>query len=525
MRFVTAHMLFSCYGGVRKMKGKTNLGATLGSSNAFGNSRGSTETAKTPGEKLADKVFWLLRTLTLANIIMLFFPAFNPARVCEEINRNLSLFTCGVSYDSLVVNVGRALKRGWLPEEAFKMLQMSSIIVIIGCIVIAVGGCMSLGNLKLKKLSNIASLCGAVIEGCALMGISGSANMLLNAENPDKAGEIALPAMYTVFLVMAIAIAVLSIVIFVILPKITKVMKCDMEGKYKLFLMFLPIVALTFVFSYLPLYGWRYAFFEYKSGETLSMDKFVGFKWFTQLFQNAATRKDVLRVIKNTLGMSALGIGTSWLPMVFAIFLAEVKNTTFRRLVQTFTTIPNFISWVLVYAIALAIFSTDGFINTLITAVSGTPTATNYLLSADNMWLKMLAWGTWKGLGWSAIIYIASITGIDQQLYEAATVDGAGRFQKMWYITVPELIPTYMVLLLMSVANILSNGMDQYLVFSNAVNKEQIEVLDLYVYNLGIGAGLIPMSTVIGMVKSVISVILLFSANGISKLVRGESIV
>lgn len=502
---------------------RKNLGESLKNPGYVG--KKTAEVAATPGEKIADKVYWFLRGLTIVNIVMLFFPAFNPARVCEEINKNLSLFTCGVSYESLVVNVGRALKRGWLPEEAFKMLQMSSIIVIIACIALAVGGCMSLGNSKLKKFGTIVSVCGSIIEICALMGMNGAANMLLNAENPDKAGEIALPVMHGVFMVIAIAAGVLSVAIFFMLPGFAKLTKCEMEGKYKLFLMMLPIVALTFVFSYLPLYGWRYAFFEYKSGETLSMDKFVGFKWFTQLFQNAATRKDVLRVIKNTLGMSALGIGTSWLPMVFAIFLSEVKNTGFRRIVQTFTTVPNFISWVLVYAIALAIFSTDGFINTLITGITGTPVATNYLLSADNMWLKMLAWGTWKGLGWSAIIYIASITGIDQQLYEAATVDGAGRFQKMWYITVPELIPTYMVLLLMSVANILSNGMDQYLVFSNAVNKESIEVLDLYVYNLGIGAGLIPMSTVIGMVKSVISVILLFSANGISKLVRGESIV
>jgi putative aldouronate transport system permease protein len=297
-----------------------------------------------------------------------------------------------------------------------------------------------------------------------------------------------------------------------------------MEPKFRLFLMMLPMLVLAFVFCYLPLFGWRYAFFDYKSGETLSMDKFVGFKWFTQLFQNSATRNDIIRVIKNTLAMSGLGIATSWVPMVFAIFLAEIKNTHFRRIVQTFTTIPNFISWVLVYAIALAIFSTDGFVNTFLTAI-GHPTTTNYLLSTSHMWLKMLAWGLWKGLGWSAIIYIASITGIDQQLYEAATVDGAGRFAKMWYITIPELIPTYMVLLLMSIANVLSNGMDQYLVFSNAVNKESIEVLDLYVYNLGIGSGLIPMSTVIGMIKSIISVILLFSANGISKLVRGESIV
>ena len=136
----------------------------------------------------------------------------------------------------------------------------------------------------------------------------------------------------------------------------------------------------------------------------------------------------------------------------------------------------------------------------------------------------MLAWGMWKGTGWSAIIYISGISGIDQQLYEAATVDGAGRFQKMWHITVPGLVPTFCVLLLMSVANILSNGMDQYLVFENAMNTGTIEVLDLYVYKIGIGKGLVPLSTVVGMVKTIVSVTLLFLANGVSKLIRGESI-
>ena len=147
------------------------------------------------------------------------------------------------------------------------------------------------------------------------------------------------------------------------------------------------------------------------------------------------------------------------------------------------------------------------------------------LMGGSHVWLQMLAWGLWKGIGWSAIIYIAAISGIDQQLYEAATVDGAGRFQRMWNITVPSLIPTFCVLLLMSIANILSNGIDQYLVFENSTNTSSIMVLDLYVYKLGIGQGQIPLSTVIGMVKSVVSVTLLFAANGISKLIRGESIV
>ena len=153
------------------------------------------------------------------------------------------------------------------------------------------------------------------------------------------------------------------------------------------------------------------------------------------------------------------------------------------------------------------------------------PFDNNMLMGGSHVWLQMLAWGLWKGIGWSAIIYIAAISGIDQQLYEAATVDGAGRFQRMWNITVPSLIPTFCVLLLMSIANILSNGMDQYLVFENSTNTSSIMVLDLYVYKLGIGQGQIPLSTVIGMVKSVVSVTLLFAANGISKLIRGESIV
>ena len=225
---------------------------------------------------------------------------------------------------------------------------------------------------------------------------------------------------------LGIALVVCSAVNLFLVPAAEKGEHYDMEPKFRLFLMMLPIIALAFVFSYLPLYGWRYAFFNYNSGEDLTMDKFVGFKWFTSLFQNSATRTDIVNVLKNTLAMSGLGIATSWVPMVFAVFLSEIKNNRFRRLVQTFTTIPNFISWVIVYAIALAIFSTDGFINTMINSVSGSDqlVTTNYLMSSSHMWLKMLAWGIWKGTGWSAIIYIAAISGIDQGLYEAATVDG-----------------------------------------------------------------------------------------------------
>lgn len=488
------------------------------------------EAPKTLAEKISDKIYWILRCAVVINIIALFFPSFNPARLSGMINKNLSLFSCGISYKSIVANFGRAFRQGWVQESTFHALNVCAMIVIVAAVLAAAGGCMSLGNRKLKRTGAFVTIAAGILELGTVFQFKNLYNQIadqaISANKLDRVLPM-FPYNNYIFMGLGIALVVCSAVNLFLVPAAEKGEHYDMEPKFRLFLMMLPIIALAFVFSYLPLYGWRYAFFNYNAGEDLTMDKFVGFKWFTSLFQNSATRNDIVNVLKNTLAMSGLGIATSWVPMVFAVFLSEIKNNRFRRLVQTFTTIPNFISWVIVYAIALAIFSTDGFINTMINSVSGSDqlVTTNYLMSSSHMWLKMLAWGIWKGTGWSAIIYIAAISGIDQGLYEAATVDGAGRFAKMWYITIPELIPTFCVLLLMSIANILSNGMEQYMVFSNAMNWEKIQVLDLYVYNLGIGKGLIPLSTVIGMVKSIISVILLFAANGVSKLIRGESIV
>lgn len=382
---------------------------------------------------------------------------------------------------------------------------------------------MSVGNLKLKNLSIRFALGGglAQIIGTALIFVfyflmQGSADM--------SKITMSFPMCIWLYVVTSVATFVLALAIKMVLPKAEANAKYEMESKYKLFLMIMPFIALCFAFSYLPLFSWRYAFFDYEVGSEITWDNFVGFKWFKVLFQNEAYTRRIFTVLKNTLAMSALGLMTSWIPMVFAIFLTEVKSSRYRRFVQTFTTIPNFISWVLVYAIAFAIFNTDGFINTLINNLGGSAD-TNYLGGNSHMWLKMLLWGTWKGVGWSAIIYISGIAGIDQQLYEAATVDGAGRFQRMWHITVPGLLPTYIVMFIMAIAGILSNGMDQYMVFTNAENKYTLEVLDLYVYNLGIGSGNIPLSTVVGMAKSIISVILLFAANKVAKAIRGENIV
>lgn len=479
---------------------------------------------KSTRERASDILYCLLRVAILVAVVFLFVPSLNPARISGLINRNMSLFSSGFSYSNLTADFGRAFKKGWVDRSTMQLLYGSSLIICLGVFAAVAGACMSIGSKKFKKLSNLFILLGCAVDLLGMGGIRSAYVQIAQTSKPKKVEPMFSGAFWP-FVVVILIILVVALVEVFLVPKVTKEDKFEMESKYKLFLLFMPFLALCGVFSYLPLWGWRYAFFDYKVGDTLSMENFVGFKWFTQLFQNAATVKDVVRVLKNTLGMSGLGIITSWIPMAFAIFLSEIKNDRFRRFVQTFTTIPNFISWVLVYAIAFCIFSTDGFISSLMVNSGIWSSGQNLLMSSSHTWLKMWAWGMWKGVGWSAIIYIAAISGIDRQLYEAATVDGAGRFQRMWNITVPSLIPTFCVLLLMSVANVLSNGMDQYLVFENATNTDYVMVLDLYVYKLGIGQGMIPLTTVVSMLKSIVSVVLLFGANGISKLVRGESII
>lgn len=479
----------------------------------------ATKASKSPSSVL----YGALRIFTLCAGFFMFFPGFNPGRISLLINKNISLFTTGFSFSDLTTKFAAMFRQGVVDRSTFVLLSAASAVMIIGIIVCAIGGCMSLGNNRMKSRGIWFSVVGSLIMAAGLAGIYLSYTQLSGAKGAVRA-KIVFPSGYYWYAALVVFILLVSVLILLFRRAAANEVKMEMPEKYALFLMLLPIILLTFVFFYLPLWGWRFSFFDYTAGGTLSAENFTGFKWFTILFQNPATVNDIVRVMQNTLAMSGLGILTSWVPMVFAIFLNEIRSSRFKRIVQTLTTIPNFISWVLVYAIALAIFSTNGFLNSFLSLFS-VNSQTNWLMSADHTWIKMLLWGMWKGLGWSAIIYIAAISGIDPQLYEAAKIDGAGRFQRMWHITVPSLMSTYLVLLLLTIAGALSNGMEQYLMFSNAVNKEPIEVLDLYVYNIGIDGGRIPLSTVIGMAKSLISIALLFFANKVSKMVRGESII
>ena len=210
----------------------------------------------------------------------------------------------------------------------------------------------------------------------------------------------------------------------------------------KYLLLAVPFLIYVFAFSYVPLVGWIYSVFDYKIGQKFldfgSM-VFVGLGNFQKLFTE---RSEVLRVLRNTLALSALGLLATPVPVVFAIMFNEIKNSKFKKIVQTATTLPNFISWIIVYGVAFAFFSVNGFVSVLMQKIGIQPPVMGILGDVDHTWVLQWILGIWKSFGWSAIIYIAAITGIDSELYDAAKVDGANKIQSILHITIPGIMPT-----------------------------------------------------------------------------------
>ena len=294
---------------------------------------------------------------------------------------------------------------------------------------------------------------------------------------------------------------------------------------FREFLYIVPFLVIVAIFSYYPLYGWFYAFFDYQPPFPLTWERFVGLKWFKTMVSNKVRITQLLEVLRNTFAISGLSLGFSWFPMVFAIFLNEIKFNKFKKFVQTVTTLPNFISWVLVYSVAYSVFNSTGAVNSVLMSLGILEEPEIFLASADHIWFKMWLWLTWKNAGWAAIMYIAAIAGIDEELITAAKVDGASRMKIIWHITIPCLLPTYFVIVMLNLANFLSNGFEQFYVFQNAFNKDYIQVIDLYVYNLAMGNGGYSLSVAVSMFKSVVSIILLCVTNTVSKLVRGHGFI
>ncbi len=292
----------------------------------------------------------------------------------------------------------------------------------------------------------------------------------------------------------------------------------------RLLLIACVFMAYILAFNYVPIAGWVLSLFKYKPafGLNFAKQKFVGFDNFIRLWRE---RSELLHVLKNTLILSALSLLCSPLPMILAILFSELRSRTFLRVAQTVTTFPNFISWIIIYGVSFTIFSNSGIWAQISYFFTGKKQMMGYLSRSDTAYIFHTVLGEWKTLGWNSIIYCAAIASIDETLYEAAKIDGANRVRQIWHITVPGLMETFLVLFLLSISNILSSGFDHYFVFYNPMVADKLLVLDLWTYRLGIEQGDYSFSIAAGIVRTFVALVLLFSANAVSRRVRGNAIV
>lgn len=290
------------------------------------------------------------------------------------------------------------------------------------------------------------------------------------------------------------------------------------------FLMAIPFVVFVIIFSIVPLFGWYMAFVDYSPGLKLTDSHFVGLKYFISLFKGGS---DFFIVMRNTFALSFLGILTTPLPIILAIMISEVKSSRYKRIIQTVTSLPNFTSWIIVYALVFSFFSMDdGLVNNLLIKFNIINDPLNVLGNADMVWYFQTLIAVWKGLGWNAIIYLGAISGIDQELYEAAYVDGAGRLKKIWHITIPGIMPTFVVIMFLSVGYMLNGAsFEQVFVFHNGLVHDKIQTLNYYIYSVGLKSFNFSLSTAVGVFNTVVSMVLLTTAGFISKKVIGRSLI
>lgn len=290
-----------------------------------------------------------------------------------------------------------------------------------------------------------------------------------------------------------------------------------------LYMMSLPFVIWIFVFSYVPVWGWLTAFQNYKPKNSIFDQKWVGLANFIELFQD----ERFYVVLRNTLAMSTMGLIVGFtVPVIFALLLNEMRGQFFKRSVQTISYLPHFVSWVVVAGLVSKMLSTDGgAVNQLLMWLNITDEPIQFMAKGSWFWGIVTASDLWKEMGWNSIIFLAAMAGIDPELYEASTVDGAGRFRKMWHITLPGIRTTFMVLFILSIGHLVSIGFEKQFLLGNPLVSDYSEVLDLYALKYGIQMSRYSYGTAIGIFNSVVSILLVFIANGIYKRVTKESII
>ncbi len=275
----------------------------------------------------------------------------------------------------------------------------------------------------------------------------------------------------------------------------------------------IPGIVLLFFMNYLPMRNLLMAFQDYNPHLGLLKSPWVGWEHFQTLFQDPK----FYNMLKNTLIISGLSLLTFPAPIILALIMNEVRNAAFKKLIQTSVYLPHFLSWAIVASLTFFLLSTEqGLVNKISEMMGNEPTA--YMFSSGWIYVIILVQSVWKGIGWGSIVYLAAISGIDQSLYEAAKMDGANRFQCMWKITLPSIMPTVMVMLILKMGTIISVDFEQVFLMNNAMVKQQLEVFEVYIFNNSIASGSTQYSysTAIGIFKSVINTGLVILTNWIA---------
>ncbi|GIP46865.1 putative multiple-sugar transport system permease YteP [compost metagenome] len=282
---------------------------------------------------------------------------------------------------------------------------------------------------------------------------------------------------------------------------------------WELYLLLLIPLSFVLVFKYAPMSGLVLAFKDYKIARGFWGSEWVGFEVFAEIF----AKHDFGRAVRNTLLLNSLDLVFSFtIPVLLAILLNEIKNVKFKRINQTLLYLPHFLSWIIIGAIAYQLLSeSNGVINNLIAMMGGTRIP---FLQEDNNWLvSYLAIGIWQSMGWGTIIYLASMSGINPELYEAATVDGAGRWRKVWNVTLPSIRATIVTLLIMNLGRVMEGSFERIFALQNKATTEFTTTIPVLVYRWGIESGNFSRATALGLFQSVIGLVLVLLADRVAK--------
>jgi putative aldouronate transport system permease protein len=296
-------------------------------------------------------------------------------------------------------------------------------------------------------------------------------------------------------------------------------LRLELKRNNALYIMIIPPVVLIILFSYLPMFGVMIAFKDYNLALGVLRSPWVGFKYFIQFFNDPFFG----RIVSNTFILASLGILIGFpAPIIFALFVNEIPGTRFKRIVQSISYLPYFISTVVIISLLMILFSPDGIVNSFIAAIG----AETQVFFSDSKWFRPLFIGSglWKGIGFGSIIYLAAMAGVNPELYESAMIDGAGKLRRMWSITLPSIMPTIRILFILEMGGLFDVGFEKVFLMYNPAIYRTADVISTYVYRRGIGNMEYDYATAIGLLNSVISFILVFVSNKVSQRMSGEGL-